>query len=87
VHRHLLAFFVPLTAAVVGVAVAHRMRLPHLKEAGGTEAIPEVLEGSLVIAAETLVQIGIPVELAMARGERYASLRKFYRDYLEPLRR
>jgi CPA2 family monovalent cation:H+ antiporter-2 len=55
-----------------------------LKEAGATEVIPEVLEGSLMIAAETLAQIGIPVERAMthvraARAERYASLRDYYR--------
>ena len=60
-----------------------------LKEAGATEVIPEVLEGSLMIAAETLVQLGIPVEQAMARvratrGERYASLREFYRDFVKP---
>jgi len=55
-----------------------------LKEAGATEVIPEVLEGSLMIAAETLAQLGIPVERAMthvreARAERYASLRDYYR--------
>jgi len=54
-----------------------------LKEAGATEVIPEVLEGSLMIAAETLAQLGIPVERAMthvraARAERYASLRDYY---------
>ncbi|OHC63086.1 MAG: potassium transporter [Rhodocyclales bacterium GWA2_65_20] len=63
-----------------------------LKEAGATEVIPEVLEGSLMIAAETLVQLGIPVEQAMARArsvraQRYASLREYYRDYLKPHRR
>lgn len=55
-----------------------------LKAAGATEVIPEVLEGSLMIAAETLAQLGIPVERAMTRvrevrAERYASLRDFYR--------
>lgn len=54
-----------------------------LKEAGATEVIPEVLESSLLIAAETLVQIGVPMERAIthvraARAERYASLREFY---------
>jgi monovalent cation:H+ antiporter-2, CPA2 family len=54
-----------------------------LKDAGATEVIPEVLEGSLMIAAETLAQLGIPVERAMshvraARAERYASLRDYY---------
>jgi CPA2 family monovalent cation:H+ antiporter-2 len=54
-----------------------------LKAAGATEVIPEVLEGSLMIAAETLAQVGVPVERAMshvraARAERYASLRDYY---------
>ncbi|MGE5466886.1 MAG: cation:proton antiporter [Ignavibacteria bacterium] len=60
-----------------------------LKEAGATEVVPEVVEGSLMIAAETLVQLGIPVETAIARvrgirAERYASLRGFYRDTGKP---
>jgi CPA2 family monovalent cation:H+ antiporter-2 len=56
-----------------------------LKSAGATEVIPEVLESSLLIAAETLVQAGIPMEHAIqhvrskSRAERYASLREFYR--------
>ncbi len=54
-----------------------------LKAAGATEVIPEVLEGSLMIAAETLTQIGVPMERAIsqvrtARAERYASLRDYY---------
>ncbi|HZV55429.1 MAG TPA: hypothetical protein VFF82_10860 [Rhodocyclaceae bacterium] len=55
--------------------------IARLKQAGATEVIPEVLEGSLMIAAEILAQIGVPVERAMARvrdvrAERYASLRQ-----------
>jgi len=54
-----------------------------LKAAGATEVIPEVIEGSLLIAAETLVQAGIPMKNAIlhvraARAARYASLRDFY---------
>lgn len=54
-----------------------------LMAAGATEVIPEVLEGSLLIAAETLVQAGIPMSQAIqhvraARAERYASLRHYY---------
>ncbi|MDP1633129.1 MAG: potassium transporter, partial [Gallionellaceae bacterium] len=54
-----------------------------LKAAGATEVIPEVLESSLLIAAETLVQAGIPMKKAIlhvraARAARYASLREFY---------
>lgn len=51
-----------------------------LREAGATEVIPEVLEGSLMIAAETLLQLGVPLERAIGsvrevRSRRYASLR------------
>ncbi|MCX7149759.1 MAG: cation:proton antiporter [Rhodocyclales bacterium] len=54
-----------------------------LKSAGATEVIPEVLESGLLIAAETLVQAGIPMEKAIlhvraAHADRYASLRDFY---------
>ncbi len=54
--------------------------IARLKQAGATEVIPEVLEGSLMIAAETLAQLGVPVEQAMSqvrqvRAARYASLR------------
>jgi len=54
-----------------------------LKSAGATEVIPEVLESSLLIAAETLVRAGIPMQRAIlhvraARAERYASLREYY---------
>ena len=60
-----------------------------LKQAGATEVIPEVLEGSLMVAAETLVNLGVPVERAIGqvravRAERYASLRDFYRDQGRP---
>jgi CPA2 family monovalent cation:H+ antiporter-2 len=54
-----------------------------LKAAGATEVIPEVLESSLLIAAETLVQAGIPMRHAIQhvraiRARRYASLRDYY---------
>jgi CPA2 family monovalent cation:H+ antiporter-2 len=62
-------------------------QVQQLKAAGATEVIPEVLEGSLMIAAETLAQVGVPVERAMAhvraaRAARYASLRGYYTNGL-----
>ena len=65
------------------VRTADDRDVARLKSAGATEVIPEVLEGSLLIAAETLVQAGIPMNRAIlhvraARAERYASLREFY---------
>ena len=66
------------------VRAADDTTVGRLKAAGATEVIPEVLEGSLMIAAECLVQFGVPVEQAMTRvravrAERYSSLREFYR--------
>lgn len=66
------------------VRVADDTSVARLKAAGATEVIPEVLEGSLMIAAEALVQFGVPVEQAMTRvravrAERYSSLRAFYK--------
>lgn len=65
------------------VRAADESTVAKLKEAGATEVIPEVLEGSLMIAAETLVQLGVPVERAIGqvreiRSHRYASLRNYY---------
>jgi len=65
------------------VRAADESTVAKLKAAGATEVIPEVLEGSLMIAAETLVQLGVPVERAIGqvrevRSHRYASLRKYY---------
>lgn len=69
---------------IVVVRAADENDVIHLKAAGATEVIPEVVEGSLMIAAETLSQMGVPMERAIAhvrdaRSERYASLREFYR--------
>ena len=67
----------------VVVRTADDRDVARLKDAGATEVIPEVLEGSLLIAAETLVQAGIPMSKAIqhvraARAERYVSLRNYY---------
>ena len=67
----------------VVVRTADDKDVARLKAAGATEVIPEVLESSLLIAAETLVQAGIPMKRAIqhvraVRAERYASLRDFY---------
>lgn len=71
---------IPMVARASDDSVAKNLKL-----AGATEVIPEVLEGSLMLAAEALAQLDIPVERAMARvraarSERYASLRDFYGD-------
>ena len=54
-----------------------------LKSLGATEVIPEVLEGSLMLAALTLNRMGVPAERTMsyleeARASHYAPLRELY---------
>lgn len=56
-----------------------------LKNLGASEVIPEVLEGSLMVAARTLSRLGVPEErtqayLEEARNSRYAPLREQYGD-------
>jgi CPA2 family monovalent cation:H+ antiporter-2 len=61
------------------VRTADDKDVARLKAAGATEVIPEVLESSLLIAAETLVQAGIPMKKAIrTRGTGRAHVRDFY---------
>jgi CPA2 family monovalent cation:H+ antiporter-2 len=57
--------------------------LEKLREAGATEVVPEVIEGSLMLASHALVLLGIPVQRVIqrvqrARDDRYESLRGFF---------
>jgi CPA2 family monovalent cation:H+ antiporter-2 len=57
--------------------------LDKLRTAGATEVVPEVLEGSLMLASHALVLLGIPLRKVVhrvqsARDERYASLRGYF---------
>jgi len=59
--------------------------IERLKALGATEVIPEVLEGSLMMAARTLNRLGVPPErtqayLEEARTAHYAPLRELYGD-------
>jgi monovalent cation:H+ antiporter-2, CPA2 family len=54
-----------------------------LYEAGASEVIPEVLEGSLMLASQTLLMLGIPMarinqRLNEVRAGRYSLLKGFY---------
>src|SRR5471032_1987017 len=54
-----------------------------LKAAGAAEVVPELLEGSLMLASHALVMLGVPLRRVVhrvqaARDERYASLRGFF---------
>ena len=59
-----------------------------LKKLGATEVIPEVLEGSLMVAALTLARLGVPEErtqayLNEARSSHYVPLREQYGESAE----
>lgn len=57
--------------------------LDKLKEAGATEVVPELMEGSLMLASHALVLLGVPLRRVVhrvqaARDARYESLRGFF---------
>ncbi|MBC3884005.1 monovalent cation:proton antiporter family protein [Undibacterium griseum] len=58
--------------------------LEKLRAAGATEVVPELMEGSLMLASHALVMLGIPLRRVVhrvqaAREARYESLRGFFR--------
>jgi len=57
--------------------------LDRLVKAGATEVVPEVLEGSLMLAAHSLLLLGVPLNRVLSRirairEERYSLFRGFY---------
>ena len=57
--------------------------LDKLLAAGATEVVPEVLEGSLMLASHALITLGVPLRRVLhlvqtSRGQRYASLRGYF---------
>ncbi|WBS03507.1 monovalent cation:proton antiporter-2 (CPA2) family protein [Pseudoduganella sp. SL102] len=57
--------------------------LDRLKAAGAAEVVPELMEGSLMLASHALVMLGVPLRKGVhrvqaAREERYASLRGYF---------
>ncbi|MFZ6750640.1 cation:proton antiporter [Undibacterium sp. Ren11W] len=57
--------------------------LDKLRAAGATEVVPELMEGSLMLASHALVLLGVPLrrvvhKVQTARDERYESLRGFF---------
>jgi CPA2 family monovalent cation:H+ antiporter-2 len=54
-----------------------------LRQAGATEVVPEVLEGSLMLASHALVLLGVPINrvvkrIRQFREERYKMFRGFF---------
>ncbi|OXH83082.1 hypothetical protein CA830_35580, partial [Burkholderia multivorans] len=57
--------------------------LEKLLAAGATEVIPEIVEGSLMLASHTLVLVGVPMRKVVRRveemrDERYSLLRGYF---------
>ena len=57
--------------------------LDKLRSAGASEVVPEVVEGSLMLASHALITMGIPLRrvvrrVQLARSQRYASLREYF---------
>ena len=57
--------------------------LPKLMDAGATEVVPEVLEGSLMLASHSLLLLGVPLNRVLKRiqtirEERYGLFRGFF---------
>ncbi len=57
--------------------------LDRLKQAGAAEVVPELMEGSLMLASHALVMLGVPLRRVVhrvqtARDARYASLRGYF---------
>ncbi|OYU98912.1 MAG: potassium transporter, partial [Burkholderiales bacterium PBB5] len=57
--------------------------LERLREAGATEVVPEAIEGSLMLAAQALALVGVPMRRVIrltrdARDKRYSLLRGYF---------
>jgi len=73
------------------VRAADDSQLDLLRREGATEVVPEILEGSLMLAMQTLSRLGVSPVRAMelvreVRGHRYELLRHFYRAEEDRLR-
>ena len=58
--------------------------MDEFREAGATEVVPEVLEGSLMLASHALVLLGVPLNrvvkrIRMFREERYSMFKGYFR--------
>jgi len=65
------------------VRTVDETELDRLLEAGAAEVVPEVLEGSLMLASHSLLVLGVPLNRVLARirairEERYSMFRGFF---------
>jgi len=77
-HTHQLRPELPVIVRTVDDS-----ELDRLIKAGATEVVPEVLEGSLMLASHSLLLLGVPLNRVLSRireirEERYALFRGFY---------
>jgi CPA2 family monovalent cation:H+ antiporter-2 len=61
-------------------------------QAGAAEVVPELMEGSLMLASHALVMLGVPLRRVVhrvqaAREERYASLRGYFHGMSDAAKR
>jgi CPA2 family monovalent cation:H+ antiporter-2 len=57
--------------------------LEKLRAAGAAEVVPEILEGALMLASQTMLELGVPLSTVLrgirhARAERYQLMRGFF---------
>jgi len=76
--RHVVFCLMLILSITVQASEADR-----LKQAGAAEVVPELMEGSLMLASHALVMLGVPLRRVVhrvqaAREERYASLRGYF---------
>ncbi|RCS56829.1 monovalent cation:proton antiporter-2 (CPA2) family protein [Parvibium lacunae] len=77
-HSHELAAQVPVI-----VRTLDDREINKLQQAGAAEVVPEILEGSLMLASHALVLLGVPLHrvvrrVQQARDERYSMLRGYF---------
>ncbi len=58
--------------------------MDRLREGGATEVVPEVMEGALMLASQTLLMLGLPLarvlrRIRLTREARYSSMRGYFR--------
>jgi CPA2 family monovalent cation:H+ antiporter-2 len=66
------------------VRTSDETHMEEFREAGATEVVPEVLEGSLMLASHALVILGVPVHrvvkrIRLFREERYQMFKGYFR--------
>jgi CPA2 family monovalent cation:H+ antiporter-2 len=64
--------------------------LDTLRDAGAAEVVPEVLEGALMLASQTLLMAGVPLarvlrRIRMTREARYGAMRGYFRGLTDEL--